>query len=113
MSELSPEEIEANRNNPELLLRIVATLTKAIKLDEKKQIKMRQLRWEVTRQMHYRMPKFWLEEVKGQNLIKIFQEWCKEYQKIFKDPYPHYDVIWRDAKDWKALQKTRYEKAQE
>ena len=37
---LTPEEIEKNRNDPEKLLQIVSTLTKAIDIDEQKQQKV-------------------------------------------------------------------------
>ncbi len=111
---LTPEEIEKNRNDPEKMLQIVSTLTKAIDIDEQKQQKMRQLRWEFTRQMHNKMPIFWLEGINANTLIKIFRDWCKEYEIVFNKPYSGAsDYPWRAAQDWKASQRMKYEKQHE
>ena len=111
---LTPEEIEKNRNDPEKMLQIVSTLTKAIDIDEQKQQKMRQLRWEFTRQMHNKMPIFWLEGIHKTTLFKIFRDWCKEYEIVFGKQYSGiHDALWRAAEDWKTSQRMKYEKQHE
>jgi len=110
---ISPDEIEANRNNPEKLLHIISLLTEAIELDEKKKQKMFQLRWEFTRQLHLKMPAFWLEGLKGITLVKIFRQYCKEYEIVFdKEHHLSKDVQWRASEDWKANERRKYDAAQ-
>lgn len=110
--EITAEEIEANKNNPEKLKHIVDLLTQVIELDKKKEITHRQLRWELTRQMQLKMPKFWLEDYNGMKLVKRFHTWNDEYELVFGKPSPHiYGNFIQDAKEWKWRQRKKYDTA--
>lgn len=110
---LTPEEIKANRKNPEKLLHIVGLLTEAIELDERKRQNMFKLRWELRRQMHLNMPVFWLGELKEITLQKTFMAMLKEYEIVFgKRHQLARDAPWRSAADWQANERMKYEEAQ-
>jgi len=112
---ITAEEIEKNRNNPEKLKHIVDLLTQSIELDERKQVTTKKLRWELTRQMHNKMTTFWIDdEVTGNmGLVKLFNKWNAEYEIVFgkQSPYIYGNFI-QDAIDWKWRQKENWEKAQ-
>ena len=108
--DLTPEQIEKNRNNPEILQRLVDNLTKVIELDKEIALKKRTLRWEFTRQLHLVQKKFWLEGVTGMKLMKIYKDWNDEYELVFDKQSPFIGFTRHEAEDWKFNQKKKYDK---
>lgn len=109
----SPEQLEKCRRNPKKLALIIDKFTRLIQLEDEKQHKIRQLRWELTRQLHLAMPKFWLEGKTTSQLIAIYDAYYVEYEKVFGKPRPQScGSKAEDAKVWALWQKRHWEEAQ-
>lgn len=108
----SDAEIAKSRRDPVKLAQIILNLDKLIELNDQTQHTTKMLRWEFSRQLQLHSSKFWLEDFKGPQLIKIFNEWNAEYRIVFGKPSPFiYGSPSQGAKDWKWRQRKNFDDA--
>ncbi len=109
---LTAKVIEENRKNPDKLAKIIEDIEKLIALEEHSRLNYFKLKWEITRQMHIILPRFWLEDIEGLELTKVYKAWRKEYTIVF-GKNPPFGIMIHDIAEWKYSQRKKYNKEKE
>ena len=107
-----PTDIDYSTVDPEKIQKIIDFLTKLLAIGEQQQLKTRQLRWALTKQMRLNQSKFWLEDKTSSQVSTLFIEYCAEYRQVFgkSSPFICHNVS-EDAKCWAMWEEKHWKEA--